>query len=223
MEAPAEARADWRIMAQVAQAMGFGGFDYSGPSKFFAEHVALTQLNNNGTRKLHLANWQGREYDQLPPEQWGGARPFADAKFQTASIKSRFVATPFVSLPAQDFTLNTGRIRDQWHTMTRTGLMPRLFGHRAEPYVEINPLDAIALGLGATDLVEISGPQGKALARAVITDGAKSGEIFIPMHWSGSFAANSLANAMTTETVDPLSGQPALKSSAVTITKFPAA
>ena len=223
MKAPADARADWRIMSDVAQAMGFSGFNYSSPAEIFAEHVALTQVNNNGARKLDLSQWQGRDYDLLLPKQWGGARPFDDEKFQTPTTKSRFVATPFVALPAQDVTFNTGRIRDQWHTMTRTGLVPRLFGHRAEPYLEINPQDAERLGIGVTDLVEISGPQGKSLARASITDAANQNEIFMPMHWSSSFAANSLANTMTTKSVDPISGQPALKSAAVTVKKFPAA
>ena len=223
LKAPGQARADWRIMADVAQAMGFKGFNYSGPSEIFTEHVSLTRLQNNGARKLDLVAFLGQDYDQLEPAQWGGAHPFADGKFQTPSGKARFMVTPYVALPAQDFTLNTGRIRDQWHTMTRTGLVPRLFGHRAEPYVEINQHDAETIGLATAELVEISGPQGKSVARALITDAAKPGEIFLPMHWSNNFANNSLANAAVTQLVDPISGQPALKSAGVAIAKFEAA
>ena len=223
IEPSGQARADWRIMADVAQAMGFAGFDYSSPAQIFAEHVSLTQIRNNGTRKLDLSDLEGIGYDQMAPMQWAGSHPFADGKFQTPSGKARFVATPYVALVAQDFTLNTGRIRDQWHTMTRTGLVPRLFGHRAEPYVEINPADAAELGIAAADLVEISSAQGKSIARALLTSSAKSGEIFMPMHWSSSFAKDGLANATVVKSFDPVSGQPALKSASVRIAKFEAA
>ena len=223
MPAPAEARADWRIIADVAKAMGFTGFDYSSPAEIFAEHVALTQVENSGGRKLDLSHWVNADYDQLHPAQWGGEKPFANDEFQTASGRARFVATSFAALDKQDFTFNTGRIRDQWHTMTRTGLVPRLFGHRTEPYVEISPLDAEMLGVGSTDVLEISGSSGKSLARAMITGEARRGEIFMPMHWSNRFSTGGSANASVTTAVDPISGQPALKSSSVTVKKFKAA
>jgi assimilatory nitrate reductase catalytic subunit len=223
LPAPGEARADWRIMAGVAKAMGFSGFDFDSPAEIFAEHVRLTQLGNAGSRKLNLASWQGADYETLAPQQWGGERPFADCAFQTASGKARFVATPYAALAAQEMTLNTGRIRDQWHTMTRTGLTPKLFAHRSEPYLEINPLDAARLGLKAADLVEISGPAGKSLSRALITNAVKPGSIFQPMHWNGSFAIASLANAASAAQVDPVSGQPALKSASVGVQRFAAA
>ena len=210
-------------MADVAKAMGFSGFGYARSSEIFAEHIALTALNNSGKRKLDLAHWLEQDYDCMPPMRWGGAHPFADGKFQTPSGKACFVATPYVALPPQAFTLNTGRIRDQWHTMTRTGLVPRLFGHRTEPYIEINAEDAAQLEVGFADLVEISGPQGTSLARAVINDTVTASQVFMPMHWSSAFATDSLANAATANAVDQFSGQPALKSAAVTIKKFAAA
>jgi assimilatory nitrate reductase catalytic subunit len=220
---PGAARADWRVMADVAKAMGFSGFEYGSPAEIFAEHVRLTQVANGGVRKLDLAAWNGADYETLPPMQWGGERPFEQNRFQTPTSKARFVATPYRALPNQAMTLNSGRVRDQWHTMTRTGLAPKLFGHRAEPYVEINPKDAARLGIAAADIAEISGASGRSLARALLTNAVKPGEVFQPMHWSASFATASLVNASNAAEVDPVSGQPALKSAPVTVQRFAAA
>ena len=216
-----EARADWKIIADVAIAMGFEGFDYSDSSEIFAEHVALTQVENSGTRLLDLENWSGADYDSLAPTQWGGAQPFADEKFQTTDGRAHFVATQFVpsNFPQTQFTLNTGRIRDQWHTMTRTGLVPKLFTHRAEPYVEISVADAARLKLENSDLVEINSSQGQAIARVMVSDTVQAYDVFQPMHWNSSFASQALTNSNTVANVDPHSGQPALKSSGVTISK----
>ncbi len=145
-----EAKPDWRIICEVAQGMGFDGFDYQFPEEIFAEHAALTQILNDGSRALDLASIASSNYDFMPPQQWGGDRPFANGVFETASGKARFVATKALNKATREdfgFTLNSGRIRDQWHTMTRTGLVPKLFDHRAEPYIEINRADAEALHL----------------------------------------------------------------------------
>ncbi len=221
--APGAARADWRIICDVAKAMGFAGFDYTSPAEIFTEHVALTKVLNNGTRKLDLSEWQDLEYDALSPKQWGGERPFANLKFQTPDGKARFVPTYVTPRAPANFTHNTGRMRDQWHTMTRSGLAPRLFGHRAEPYVEIHPADAIRLDVQPASLVEVHTDGNSSIVRALITDAVRPGEVFQPMHWSGVFAKSSLANSCTNGDVDPISGQPALKSSPVGVKPFDAA
>jgi assimilatory nitrate reductase catalytic subunit len=222
-EPAGEARADWKMMADVAKAMGFGGFDYASPAEIFAEHARLTAIANEGARKLDLTDWQFQDYETLSPQQWGGAQPFADGKFQTPNGKARFVPTNYAAIERDGLTLNTGRIRDQWHTMTRTGLVPRLFGHRAEPHVEISPQDAKRLGIAAASLVEIQSAKGTSLARALLSDAMPSGQVFQPMHWSSSFANNALANAMSTSVRDPVSGQPALKSAQVSVQPYQAA
>jgi assimilatory nitrate reductase catalytic subunit len=107
--------------------------------------------------------------------------------------------------------------------MTRTGLVPRLFGHRAEPHVEISPHDAMHLGITAASLVEIQSARGKSLARALLSDAIPSGQVFQPMHWSSRFANHALANAMATSVFDPISGQPALKSAQVSLAPYQAA
>jgi assimilatory nitrate reductase catalytic subunit len=223
MEPQGESRADWRILAEVAKAMGFDGFDYKAPSDIFAEHASLSTLANDGTRKFNLTSWQGQDYETLKPQQWGGERPFADGKFQTVNAKARFVATPYSAIDLQSFTLNTGRIRDQWHTMTRTGLVPKLFGHRAEPHVEISPKDAARLGIAAASLVEIHNAGGKSMARALLNDAVQPGQVFQSMHWSSTFANNALSNATVSDTRDPTSGQPAFKSAQVKLTPYKAA
>jgi assimilatory nitrate reductase catalytic subunit len=216
------ARADWRIICDVAKAMGFGGFDFQSPGEIFAEHVALTQVENGGARGLDLQAFSDRDYETLAPAQWGGERPFAGGKFQTHDGRARFVAVRHQELASGGMILNTGRIRDQWHTMTRTGLVPRLFSHRAEPYVEINPRDAEKRSISAGDIVEVEGLGGPVLARALITDAVQDGGLFQPMHWSGVFAKAAGVNTSVSQNKDPVSGQPALKSAVVSLRKFPA-
>jgi assimilatory nitrate reductase catalytic subunit len=218
-----QARPDWRIICHVAKAMGFDGFEFQNASEIFEEHVALTQQGNHGKRKLDLAAWSGADYDSLNPGQWGGARPFSDGQFQTSDSRARFVATVYSNQTRDGMILNSGRMRDQWHTMTRTGLVPRLFGHRAEPYIEINPIDAEALSLRSSDIVELQGQGEHVRARALITDAVKPGSVFQPMHWSGPFARHAMVNTATRQSVDPVSGQPALKSAPVTLRKYDAA
>jgi assimilatory nitrate reductase catalytic subunit len=220
-----QAKADWQIMCDVAQAMGFRGFDFATPAEIFAEHCALTKVENNGRRALELSDFALQDYDSLAPQQWGGAQPFADAQFETTSGKANFVPTVF--LPGTEtsgiFTLNTGRIRDQWHTMTRTGLVPKLFAHRAEPYVEISPTDAAHLHLKDADLALIEGDAGQTILRVLISNAVRPSTIFQPMHWSNMFSALGKANAASSVAFDPVSGQPALKSGQVRVSHFAAA
>jgi assimilatory nitrate reductase catalytic subunit len=151
---PGEARADWRIVCDVARAMGFEGFDYISPHEIFREHARLTAHANDGKRMLNLGAWDNitaAEYKNWEPAAWPMAETresargpmFADGRFQHPDRKARFIAlTP--RLPEHPTTkefplvLNTGRVRDHWHTMTRTGKSARLSAHLAEPYAEIN-------------------------------------------------------------------------------------
>jgi assimilatory nitrate reductase catalytic subunit len=220
-----EARPDWRIICDVARAMGFNGFDFDSPAAIFAEHAALTALGNGGTRALDLGRWtglDGKAYDALQPEQWGGERPFASGTFHTPGGRARFIATPYAATEEVAFQLNTGRIRDQWHTMTRSGLSPRLSGHLAEPYLEINRRDAERLGLEHAGLAEVAGPMGRSILRVMVSERVAAGQAFQPIHWSGLHAAEAIANSATARRVDPISGQPAFKLSPVRIRRFDA-
>jgi assimilatory nitrate reductase catalytic subunit len=224
MPAAGEAREDWRIMCDVAKRMGFDGFGFQNSAEIFAEHAALTGVLNNGARSLDLTQVAAQNFDDLQPQQWGGAQPFADGQFETPDRKARFISTRFAIAKTRDgFTLNTGRIRDQWHTMTRTGLVPKLFGHRAEPYLEISTSDAGKLGLRDAGLASINGGNGSSVVRVLVSDSVADGEVFQPMHWSAVFASAPKANAASVGVVDPVSGQPALKSARVAVRRFDAA
>jgi len=236
--APGEARPDWRIVADVARRMGFSeDFAWRSPAAVFREHAALSAFENDGRRAFDLSGLVGiddRSYDRLAPQQWpvrdaseppGGL--FAGGRFFTADGRARFVATPPAPpgnvSSAFPLVLNTGRLRDQWHTMTRTGISPRLSAHAPEPVVEIDRRDAEARGIIPGSLVEIVSPHGRMVARARIVEGGHTGAVFVPMHWTDRFAGAARVDALVAAEVDPMSGQPALKSSSVEVRPFPTA
>ncbi|MDQ0419638.1 assimilatory nitrate reductase catalytic subunit [Peteryoungia aggregata LMG 23059] len=238
LSVPGEARADWWQLAEVGKRLGFDpGFDYRGPADIYAEHAALSAFENDGERDFDIgahAEINVEEYDALLPFQWplrqdgsSTARFFADGGFFTADRKARFVP---VTAPAPEeadechpFTLNTGRIRDHWHTMTRTGKSARLSAHIAEPYCEIHPADADEAGIGEADLVNVEGANGRSIiVRALLTGRQRRGSIFVPMHWTGETAPSARVDTLVSSRVDPISGQPALKMSRASVNRHAA-
>ncbi|EKS7426090.1 TPA: nitrate reductase [Enterobacter cancerogenus] len=216
LPAPGEAKADWWIIAQVATALGHGAaFGWEHPHEIFCEHAALTAFENNGERALNLhalAALTREAWDDLEPYQWPtGAFPRRDI---VPVEPQPHGATPDVLYP---LVLNTGRIRDQWHTMTRTGHVPRLMQHIAEPQVEVCPTDALRFALHDGGLARISSPRGVMVARVCITTHPREGELFAPMHWNNQFARQGKVNALVAGRCDPLSGQPESKQTAVRI------
>lgn len=217
---PGQARPDWWIIKEVAQRMGFvDAFSYANPGEIFAEHAALTAFENDGSRDLDLSGLLDADYASLPPTQWPvrrkpRARMFGDGQFFTPDGKARFVPVlpppPFAPPPGR-FILNTGRVRDHWHTMTRTGKTARLSAHYAEPFVEIHPTDAARLNILRATLVRLSNRHGSAIVRALVTDRQRRGHLFVPMHWTDQFASNGRIDGLVAAKVDPVSGQPALK------------
>ncbi len=222
---PGEAKADWWIIQEVARRMDFAdGFGFNGPADIFREYAAQTGFRNDGLRKLNISEWaqiSDAAYEKWTPKPWGGASPFADGKFTTKDGKARLVSVappaPAAVNPAFPLRLNTGRYRDQWHTMTRTGLSPRLSQHRREPLAEINPTDAAARDIADGALVRIATPQGSSIFRAAITEAQRVGEIFVPMHWTDQLSNGGRANRLPDQRVDPVSGQPAFKNNACNI------
>ncbi|MCM2294043.1 nitrate reductase [Allorhizobium sp. BGMRC 0089] len=230
LSVPGAARADWWQMAEVAKRMGFSGFDYASPAEIFAEHAALSGFENDGERDFDIsayADLATADYETLPPFQWPqprGREPitrfFAEGGFYHADGKARFVTLDAVMPTPQTadfpFILNTGRIRDQWHTMTRTGKSARLSAHMAEPFVEIHPADAKPLGIEDAALVEISSQTGGLVRlRALLTERQRRGAVFAPIHWSDENAGLARIDTLAPSRTDPVSGQPALKSAAV--------
>lgn len=217
---PGEARPDWWIIKEVAQRLGFdAAFNYASPGEIFAEHVALSSFENEGKRDFDLSGLAGAAYASIAPTQWPMrtrpmARMFADGRFFTPDRKARFVPVtppPVIQTAPGSFVLNTGRVRDHWHTMTRTGKTARLSAHYAEPFVEINPADASRFNIRGATLVRVSNGLGSAVLRAIVTDRQPRGQLFAPMHWTEQFSSNGRIDALVRSKTDPVSGQPALK------------
>ena len=237
LEPPTIAKPDWEVLSDVARRMGFTeGFDYSNPAEIFDEYARLCAVAAHQGVDLDLSGLAGlsaEAYNDLSPTQWPvsttrtGGRFFADGRFYTENGRANMLAvTPRMS-PSQPsaaypLLLNTGRIRDQWHTMTRSGKSATLSQHCAEPFVEIHPKDAEKLGISTPDIVAVNSADGHMIARALVTDRTQKGHVFAPMHWSGPWAANGRATSLVAANTDPISGQPESKRSAVSVQKFQA-
>ncbi|MEM8654918.1 MAG: nitrate reductase [Pseudomonadota bacterium] len=240
LKIPGQARPDWKITCDVAAAMGWGAaFDYDGPADIFREYAQLSVATRRFGKDFDisgLARLTDAEYDGLRPVQWpvrangtGPKRFFGDGGFFHEDGRARMLPLTAPTLPAlpalpasDGFHLNTGRNRDQWHTMTRTGKSVRLGAHLAEPYVEIHPADAARIGLGTAELCVLTNGKHSAILRALPTDRVAPGTLFAPMHWTRQRASSSAVNAVVQTRTDPVSGQPALKSGSVQATRFAA-
>ncbi|MEZ5527473.1 MAG: molybdopterin-dependent oxidoreductase [Gammaproteobacteria bacterium] len=228
-----EAKPDWWIVCEVARRLGFNeAFAYTRPSQIFAEHAALSGFENEGSRAFDISGLSAlddHDYNSLQAIQWpvnathpqGTARLFTDACFFTPSGRARFV-TAAPALPERPlqfdtpFILNTGRIRDQWHTMTRTARSPRLMAHTESPTLALNPRDAQSLGIRAGDLLKVyahtahSGTR-QLLMQASIDPGLRDGETFAPIHWNDQFSSHGRISSLLDAVTDPVSGQPESK------------
>ncbi|MCX7889719.1 MAG: molybdopterin-dependent oxidoreductase [Rhodobacteraceae bacterium] len=229
LSAPEGPRDDWRILADVAGRMGWGeAFGWTSPAEVFAEHAALSSIAGQMGLDFDISDLAACDYDTLPPTRWPvgprrrGGRFFGDGRFFTPDHRARMVPVtprpPAVATgPRRRFRLNTGRIRDQWHTMTRSGRAPALSRHIAEPFVEIHPVDAADLGLEPAALARLSTPQGRAILRVAVTDRVQRGQVFAPIHWTADTAPTGRIDALVASVTDPISGQPESKAAVVTV------
>ncbi len=233
---PGEARPDWWIVSEVAKRMGHAdAFSYQSAADIFREHAALSAFENGGARDFDIGEYSSiseSDFDTLAPFQWphaaGGTKTetrfFAEGGFFTPDRKARFVAPerPALQHAASDdfpFTLNTGRIRDQWHTMTRTGLSPRLATHLAEPFVEIHPDDAFLHGLRDGDFAKVSTRYGAAVLKVVVTATQQRGSLFAPIHWNAANASHARIGELVNPATDPFSGQPEAKATPANVAR----
>ena len=239
MDGPANARADWWIMTQVAQKMGFkDAFDYKTEADIFREHAALSGFENEGQRDFDISlldQITQTEYDELKSFQWplnsanpkGTQRMFTDNKFFTPNGKAQFIAiTPKApknpTTKEYPFILNTGRLRDQWHTMTRTAKTAKLMAHTDEPYIAINPSDAETLSLVEGSLAQLENQYGSLVGRLKFDKGQRNNSLFVPIHWTGQYASQGRVDVLVAPVADPLSGQPEFKHCPVKISAYQA-
>jgi assimilatory nitrate reductase catalytic subunit len=234
------AKPDWWIITQVARRMGYEqAFHYKNTAEIFREHAALSGFENNSEQGIRdfdisaFAEISQQEYDNLQPIQWpvnqthpqGKTRIFEDGKFYTATGKAQFIAIqprPPVNLPNKDYPLilNTGRLRDQWHTMTRTAIAAKLNQHKPEPFVEVHPADARCYELLPNTLATIESRWGSMIARVQVTDSQQQGSLFVPMHWTEQLASRGRMGALVNPIVDPVSKQPECKHTPVRIKTY---
>ncbi|MEM1075814.1 MAG: molybdopterin-dependent oxidoreductase [Pseudomonadota bacterium] len=237
LDPPANARPDWDILADVGRRMGFdAAFDYASEAEIFREYAALSGVAAQFGRDFDISGLKDlndSEYDLLSPQRWpisdarNGGRFFANGGFFHADRKARFLPVVWKppaakTEPRYPFRLNTGRVRDQWHTMTRTALSPRLSAHLAEPFLDIHPADAAQLNLKPADLVRVKSPHGEAILRARVTDAVSQSQVFAPMHWTAQTAPSARIDMLVAAEIDPVSGQPESKASVVRVTRYQA-
>ena len=230
VDAPGEALPDTEIIYRFAKMMGFNGFDYPDYNSIYKEHAALTAGTNIDITGLDYEIIKRNKTVQWPykaGEQGSGTlRLFTDRLFYTESKKAIIHGVPDTLLsekPNEDFPLilTTGRIRDQWHTMSKTGKVNKLKQHIPNAFIEIHPSDARRLNIIDESLVVVTSRRGEVRVKAKISGGIKKGVVFLPMHW-GKILGNDLnrANNVTNDLLDPVSKEPDFKFCAVRVERY---
>jgi assimilatory nitrate reductase catalytic subunit len=231
---PGEARPDWSIAVAFARKLftekASELFPYTSPEEIFNEHRETTRA-----RDLDITGISYALLERDGPQQWpypedaksGRTRLYADGIFPTPSGRARFVATeysPPAEAPDADYPLRltTGRLRDQWHTMTRTGLVARLFSHSPEPEIHLHKNSLADFCLADGDLARVSSRRGSIVLKARASTDMRPGDAFVAMHWGARFLGGLGTNALTIPAIDPHSKQPELKHAAVDIEPFAA-
>ncbi|WP_409929099.1 molybdopterin oxidoreductase family protein [Vibrio chagasii] len=248
LPSPGEAKPDWWILKEVAQKMGFKDqFDYRHEGEIFKEYCEMTVLGNETGKArdlclIGLTQLDEKGYGELTPQQWPvleyqpeiiEQRMFTDGEFFTESGKAQFVAVEHdkpIADTSVEFPLimNTGRIRDQWHTMSRTGLAAGLGEHTPEPFVAMHPDTVAELGLEEFGLdafnhatinpvVKVRSAQGECQARLVVTKEMRREQVFMPIHWNAPTAKDSKPCDLILPHTDAASGQPEFKHTPVVV------
>jgi assimilatory nitrate reductase catalytic subunit len=234
---PGEARADWSIAVDFARRLEARLrpgrptlFPYESPAEIFVEHAETTR-----GRDLDITGLSHALLDTQGPQQWpcregevsGAARLYVDHVFATADGRARFATVQYTPVAERvdarfPFRLNTGRLRDQWHGMSRTGTVSTLYAHAGEPEVELHPADLARRGFATGDLVRVESRRGSVVVPVAVSESGKPGCAWLPMHWGSATLAGDRStgiNAVTSSAFCPVSKQPELKHAAVRIGK----
>jgi assimilatory nitrate reductase catalytic subunit len=234
LPAPGEARPDWWIVSEVAKRLGHGqAFAYTSAADIFREHASLSEFENSGSRDFDISahtDVSDIDFDAMEPFMWPARRNegsaqvrfFSDGGFFSFDRKGHFIApeTPMLrgtTSAAYPLRLNTGRIRDQWHTMTRTGSSPRLGQHLPEPFVEIHPDDASQANIVDGGFARVVTGLGQCVLKAVVTERQQRGMLFAPIHWSDETSSFARVGSLVAPVTDPFSGQPENKATPAAI------
>lgn len=227
LDAPGEAKPDAEIICAFAKRMGYAGFDFENAAAIYEEHVQLTSGTNMDINGLSHKLLKEKRTVQWPYDgNAGKKRLFTDRQFYTKSKKAIIHPVPDTCASEKTnkdypFVLTTGRVRDQWHTMSRTGKVNKLKQHVPQAFVEIHPDDARRLHVGDDDMVVVQSRRGDVRVKAKITTSIKKGVVFLPIHW-GKILASDLnrSNNLTSDLVDPISKEPDFKFCAVQVSKY---
>ena len=232
--APGEARADWSITCDFARRLEAqlrpgqpSLFAFDTPAALFDEYKQLT-----AGRDLDLSGLSHALIDRLGPQQWpfppgsarGTPRLYADGRFPTEDGRARFLAEPYQP-PTETrdarfpLTLNTGRLRDHWHGMSRTGTAARLFGHVEQAMLGMHPTDMRERQLHEGQLVKVRSRRGEILLPVQADETLCTGQAFVPMHWGDRFLKGLGINRLTLPAFDPISKQPELKHAGIEVEK----
>jgi assimilatory nitrate reductase catalytic subunit len=237
LKPPGETKPDWWIVGEVAKRLGFAAaFDFKSAADVFREHAALSAFENGGGRDFDigaLTSLSDEAFDELAPVLWpiraSDSEPqqrfFANGGFFSNDHRARFIAPEIPALRTETtagrpLRLNTGRIRDQWHTMTRSGISPRLGQHLPEPFVEIHPDDAIRYGVSNGSFARVTTDFGQCTLKVVVSERQQRGMLFAPIHWSEQTASAARIGALVAPITDPFSGQPENKATPVSIVPY---
>jgi assimilatory nitrate reductase catalytic subunit len=237
LDPPGEVRPDWWIVGEVAKRLGFGAaFDFGSVADVFREHAALSAFENNGARDFDIGALQSLSdaaFDELEPVLWpmrlGDIGPqqrfFAEGGFFANDRRARFIAPDIPALRSdihagRPLRLNTGRVRDQWHTMTRSGLSARLGQHLPEPFVEVHPDDALRFGVFDGGFARVVTDYGQCTLRVSVSERQQRGMLFAPIHWSEASASAARVGALAAPFTDPFSGQPESKATPASIAPY---